>query len=119
MQLLSGPIEPNLWRPLTDNELGAGAARRLERWRDAGRASRGGCYRVRMRDNVRVRMRGHHNPPTLTLRLPLGGHHELLAPLEVERHAPSGAEGAEGAAPSGGVRVRASAALTPDGEGQG
>ena len=96
MQLLSGPIEPNLWRPLTDNELGAGAARRLERWRDAGRASRGGCYRVRMR--------GDPNPPTLTLCLPLGGHHELLAPLEVERHAPGCA-----------VRVRARAALTPDG----
>ena len=50
----------------------------------------------------------------------LGGHHELLAPLEVERHAPGGAEGAEGgAAPGCAVRVRARAALTPDGEGQG
>ena len=44
---LDGPLELSLWRPLNDNELGAGQHRALRRWRSAGRPSRGGVYELR------------------------------------------------------------------------
>ena len=43
---LRGPVEPSLWRPLTDNELGAGGHLTLERWRHAGRRARGGHHEL-------------------------------------------------------------------------
>ena len=39
---LAGAVEPSLWRPLNDNELGSGQHVRLRKWRFAGRPSRGG-----------------------------------------------------------------------------
>ncbi|WP_421876642.1 glycoside hydrolase family 2 TIM barrel-domain containing protein [Marinoscillum sp.] len=34
--LLAGPIKPNFWRPVTDNDFGFGAPRKLKSWRLAG-----------------------------------------------------------------------------------
>ena len=45
-ELLHSPLEPTLWRPLNDNELGSRAHTRVRRFRDAGRASRGGYHRL-------------------------------------------------------------------------
>lgn len=41
---LAARLEPTLWRPMNDNELGSGRHRALRRWREAGRPSREDGY---------------------------------------------------------------------------
>ena len=87
VERLDGPIEPSLWRPLTDNELGSGQTVRLRKWRTAGRASRGGYLRPLQ-------------PLEVDHKSGEGG----------------GGDGGSGGGGGGGqVVVRGTAALTPDG----
>ena len=41
-ELLEAGVEPSLWRPLIDNEMGSGQHIQLRKWRHAGRPSAGG-----------------------------------------------------------------------------
>eukprot|EP00747_Dinoflagellata_sp_TGD_P120263 gnl/TRDRNA2_/TRDRNA2_173197_c0_seq5.p1 gnl/TRDRNA2_/TRDRNA2_173197_c0~~gnl/TRDRNA2_/TRDRNA2_173197_c0_seq5.p1 ORF type:complete len:1129 (+),score=240.20 gnl/TRDRNA2_/TRDRNA2_173197_c0_seq5:492-3389(+) len=36
-ELLAGPLLPNFWRPVTDNDYGCGLQRELDAWRNAGK----------------------------------------------------------------------------------
>lgn len=45
---LAAPLEPSLWRPLNDNELGSGRHNALHKWRGAGRPSQEGGGYMRM-----------------------------------------------------------------------
>ena len=46
VERLAAPVEPSLWRPLNDNELGSGQHLRLRKWRMAGRCDSGGYLRL-------------------------------------------------------------------------
>lgn len=46
LERLAGPMEPTLWRPLNDNELGSGQYLRARRWRSAGRPASGGYLKA-------------------------------------------------------------------------